>query len=62
VVVFLYRDIVYDENSPKRNVAEILLSKHRHGPTGKVELVFIPHETRFADLSTAPDEIEDVPT
>lgn len=51
IVLFLYRDVVYNEDTEKKNIAEVNVAKHRHGPTGLVELVFIPHETRFADLA-----------
>jgi replicative DNA helicase len=54
MVLFLYRDAVYNEDTEKKNIAEVNIAKHRHGPTGTVELVFIPHETRFRDLATAP--------
>lgn len=54
MVLFLYRDEVYNEDTDKRGLAEVAVAKHRHGPTGVVELVFIPHETRFADLAMAP--------
>src|SRR3546814_16562034 len=40
VVMFLYRDEVYNPDSPDRGLAEILISNHRHGPTGKVTLAF----------------------
>jgi replicative DNA helicase len=64
MVLFLYRDVVYNEDTEKKNVAELLISKHRHGPTGVVELLFIPHETRFRDLATArePALLESDPT
>lgn len=52
MVLFLYRDAVYNEDTAKKNIAEVIVSKHRHGPTGTVELVFVPHETRFRDLAT----------
>ena len=50
---------------PWRSIAEVNIAKHRHGPTGVVELVFIPHETRFRDLAASeaayagPDEEPD---
>jgi replicative DNA helicase len=52
MVVFLYRDVVYNESTDKKNVAEVHVAKHRHGPTGTVDMVFVPHETRFVDLAT----------
>jgi replicative DNA helicase len=52
VVLFIYRDRFYNDNLPedKRNVAEIIIAKHRNGPTGKVELLFIDEQTKFANL------------
>jgi replicative DNA helicase len=52
MVIFLYRDILYDENTAKKNIAEIHVAKHRHGPTGKIEMLFVPGETKFVDLAT----------
>ncbi|MCB0216889.1 MAG: replicative DNA helicase [Chloroflexi bacterium] len=53
MVLFLYRDAVYHEETEKKNIAEVNIAKHRHGPTGTVELIFIPQETRFRDLAAA---------
>lgn len=50
VVMFIYRDEVYNPETPLRNVAEIIVSKHRHGPTGTVEMFFERSLTRFRDL------------
>ncbi len=36
--------------SDRRNVAEIIIAKHRNGPTGKLELLFIDEQTKFANL------------
>jgi replicative DNA helicase len=49
VVAFIYRDDMYnkDENNPNRGKAEIILSKQRNGPTGKVMLTFLSPYTRF---------------
>ncbi|HXX90249.1 MAG TPA: replicative DNA helicase [Acidimicrobiales bacterium] len=51
VVLFIYRDEVYNPESPDRGAAEIIISKHRNGPTGKVDLAFVDHYTRFADMA-----------
>jgi replicative DNA helicase len=51
VVIFIYRDDVYNPESEQRGTAEILISKHRNGPTGVVDLAFIEHYTRFADMA-----------
>ncbi|HET9076771.1 MAG TPA: replicative DNA helicase [Acidimicrobiales bacterium] len=51
VVMFLYRDEVYNPESADRGTAEIILAKHRNGPTGKVQLAFLDHYTRFANMA-----------
>ena len=43
VVMFIYRDEVYNPDSPDRGTAEIIVAKHRNGPTGKVHLAFLDH-------------------
>ncbi len=49
VVTFIYRDEVYnrDENNPNRGKAEIIVAKHRNGPTGLAPLTFLKSYTRF---------------
>jgi replicative DNA helicase len=51
VVMFLYRDEVYDPESSARGTAEVIVSKHRNGPTGKTSLAFLAHHTRFEDMA-----------
>lgn len=51
VVIFIYRDDYYNKESSEKGVAEIIISKHRNGPTGTVRLVFLEHYTKFADLA-----------
>lgn len=53
VVMFLYRDEVYnqDENNPHKGTAELNIAKHRNGPTGMVKLKWFEQFTRFEDLS-----------
>jgi replicative DNA helicase len=51
VVMFLYRDEVYNPESPDRGTAEIIVSKHRNGPTGVTQLAFLDHYTRFANMA-----------
>ena len=51
VVMFIYRDEVYNPESPDRGTAEILISKHRNGPTGMVRLAFLDHYTKFANMA-----------
>ncbi|KKK56744.1 hypothetical protein LCGC14_3061460, partial [marine sediment metagenome] len=52
VVMFIYRDEYYNENSEEKGTAEIIISKHRNGPTGTVRLVFLEAYTRFANLAS----------
>jgi len=47
VVLFLYRDEVYNPDTPDAGLAEVNISKHRAGPTGTCRLVFLPHHTLF---------------
>ncbi len=51
VIFFIYRDEVYNENSPEKGVARILLKKQRNGPTGELRLVFRDLFTRFDNLA-----------
>jgi replicative DNA helicase len=51
LVMFIYRDEVYNTETPQRGIAEIHLSKHRSGPIGKVELTFLEHYTKFTNLA-----------
>jgi len=51
VVVFIYRDEVYNPESPEMGTAEIHVAKHRNGPMGNVRLAFMPHHTLFADMA-----------
>jgi replicative DNA helicase len=51
VVMFIYRDDVYHSDSPDRGQAEILVSKHRNGPTGVCRLAFLEQFTRFANMA-----------
>jgi replicative DNA helicase len=51
VVAFIYRDEVYTQDSPDRGTAEILVAKHRNGPTGKVHLAFLEHLTKFENMA-----------
>ena len=50
IVTFLYRDDYYNENSEKKNIAEIIIAKHRSGATGTVELLWLGNYTKFANI------------
>ena len=56
IVMFLYRDDYYKEDSEKRNIAECIVAKNRHGETGKVELRWMPEYTTFGTLENRYDE------
>ena len=50
VVVFIYRDEKYNPDTDKKGVADIIVAKHRNGPTGQVQLLFLERTTKFLDL------------
>lgn len=50
LVMMIYRDDYYHEDSEKPNTAELIVTKHRNGPTGTVELFFNKKMTKFSDL------------
>jgi replicative DNA helicase len=50
VVLFLYRDEYYDKESEKKNIGEVIIAKHRNGPTGSIELVFKQEYTKFLNM------------
>jgi replicative DNA helicase len=51
VVLFLYRDEVYNPESNDRGTAEVLVSKHRNGPVGRIRLAWLDHYTKFANMA-----------
>ena len=51
VIMFIYRDEVYNEESPDKGVAEIIIGKQRNGPIGTARLAFIGKYTRFDNLA-----------
>ncbi len=54
VVLFIYREGSNEEESEKHNIAQIIVAKHRHGPTGVVSLFFDENYTQFSDLAHQP--------
>jgi replicative DNA helicase len=54
IVGFIYRDEVYDNDSPDKGTAELIIAKHRNGAVGKVQLAFLAHFAKFANLSRRP--------
>ncbi|MEO8304046.1 MAG: replicative DNA helicase [Betaproteobacteria bacterium] len=53
VILFIYRDEVYNPDSQDKGVAEIIIGKQRNGPIGKVDLAFLGEYTRFENLASA---------
>ncbi|MFO7591510.1 MAG: replicative DNA helicase [Acidimicrobiia bacterium] len=51
VVIFLYRDEIYNPESEQRGTAEVIVAKHRNGPTGVTRLAFLDHYTKFANMA-----------
>lgn len=56
LVMFIYRDVVYNSETERPHVADILVAKHRNGPTGKVHLFFQESLMKFLDLSVRDDD------
>jgi len=57
VIAFIYRDEVYNEDTDKRGIAEIIVAKQRNGPVDSVELTFLAEFTRFENRELAPEEV-----
>ena len=53
LIMMLYRDEYYNKDTVDRGVAELIINKHRNGPTGTVKLLFEPQYTQFRNLSTS---------
>jgi replicative DNA helicase len=56
LIIFLYRDAVYHENSDAADYAEAIIGKQRNGATGTVYLRFVKEETRFEDTTWKPEK------
>ena len=52
VILFIYRDEVYNEDSPDKGTAEVIIGKQRNGPIGKVTLTFLGQYTRFENFTS----------
>jgi len=53
LVVFIYRDEYYNDESDQQGIAEVILAKHRNGPTDAIKLSFLKRYAKFADLAAA---------
>jgi replicative DNA helicase len=50
VVMFIYREDYYEKESERKGMADLLIKKHRNGPTGEVELFFQPEQMLFKSV------------
>lgn len=55
IVMFIYREAYYNPETERENVTDLIIAKHRNGPTGKVELYFHPERLRFMSLDRKHD-------
>ncbi|MEI8055175.1 MAG: replicative DNA helicase [bacterium] len=58
LIIFIYRDEVYHEDSPDKGIAEIIIAKQRNGPIGKVKLTFLGQYTRFENIALSNYSVE----
>jgi len=58
VVIFIYRDEMYNENTERKNIADIIVAKHRNGPTGTVSLYFKKELAQFREAELRRMEID----
>jgi replicative DNA helicase len=58
IVMFIYREAMYDEHTERGQITDLRIAKHRNGPTGQVQLYFDPGTARFSDLQTVALEDE----
>ena len=56
LVAFIYRDEYYNRESEKPGIADLLIAKHRNGPVGDIELVFLSHYPKFADQARGEEK------
>jgi replicative DNA helicase len=59
IVMFVHREELHNPMTDKKNIADIIVAKHRNGPTGQIPLRFFPNQTRFADLEMYRQRDED---
>ena len=55
VILFIYRDVIYNKDTENPNVAEVIIGKNRHGATGTIETHFEGRYTRFENLTQRPE-------
>ncbi len=50
LILLIYREEQYDQNTTRRGIADIIIAKQRNGPTGEIQLTFLGEYTRFENL------------
>ncbi|MCD6429175.1 replicative DNA helicase [bacterium] len=60
VVLFIYREEKYKPDTLKKNIADIIIAKHRNGPVGKIELFFDEPRASFKNLEKRADDLEEL--
>lgn len=55
IVMFIYREAYYNPETDRQNITDLIIAKHRNGPTGRVELYFHPERLRFMSLDKKHD-------
>ncbi len=56
IVMFIYREAYYNPETERENITDLIIAKHRNGPTGKVELYFHPERLRFVSIDRKHEE------
>ena len=58
VVMFIYREEIYDPDTERKNIADVIVAKHRNGPTGKTPLYFQKELAQFHELELVREELK----
>jgi replicative DNA helicase len=58
VVMFIHREELYNPETDRKGIADLIISKHRNGPTGQIELYFVKEQARFRELEKRRKERE----
>ncbi|TAK22037.1 MAG: replicative DNA helicase [Chloroflexota bacterium] len=61
IVMFIHREELYNPATDRKNLADLIIAKHRNGPTATVQLRFFPSQTRFADLEIYRPDPDQLP-
>jgi len=56
--MFIHREDVYNHETERKGIADLIVAKHRNGPTGQIELFFVKEQARFRELEKHREEGE----